>query len=481
MLRGRRLRRLPRLLRPAPTPRPSPPSCARRASTSPSTACRRIRRWAAADRRLARRPAAQHLHRLSRRRAGAADLPRARAPGGVRARRHAVQRVVRDRGREASARERWLGRARRAPQARAEYARGEARRADFRALTVALPRRARRRCTRALRATPPSARGKAALLARMRADYAALKAARWGGYAGYDALVRRAPTMPRSACSAATPRWCRRSSACSSARAATSRASTPRCGASPPCRRPSAAPRSSAKLADLPHPTPETVPWPTSTSTASTALGLAKARKVAWKWAETVEQKFGMECTVIEGETSDVVEFTRTGVDGRLIVAADHFDLTRKLGFLLGAFAGTIETEIEKNLDTLLARARRAPKKAPAKKTAARHGASRAPAAGHASLQRFDQVDVLLHRLVARLALERRSRRPTWRARPCRRSRGACPPRRRSTPACRARRASAASCCRASRAGSSTRRRLARTAPSGRPWWVSVRSCESRD
>ena len=39
----------------------------------------------------------------------------------------------------------------------------------------------------------------------------------------------------------------------------------------------------------------------------SHGLGLAKARKTAWKWAETVEEKFGMECTVIEGEDSDVV------------------------------------------------------------------------------------------------------------------------------------------------------------------------------
>lgn len=83
-------------------------------------------------------------------------------------------------------------------------------------------------------------------------------------------------------------------------------------------------------------------------------LGLARARKVAWKWAEEVEQKFDMECTVIEGETSDTVEFTRSGVSGRLIVAGDHFDLEAKLGFLLGAFSKTIETEIQKNLDTLL-------------------------------------------------------------------------------------------------------------------------------
>ncbi len=84
-------------------------------------------------------------------------------------------------------------------------------------------------------------------------------------------------------------------------------------------------------------------------------LGLAKARKVAWQWAEEVEQKFDMECSVIEGETSDTVEFTRSGVNGRLIVAADHFDLEAKLGFLLGAFSRTIEAEITKNLDALLA------------------------------------------------------------------------------------------------------------------------------
>lgn len=85
------------------------------------------------------------------------------------------------------------------------------------------------------------------------------------------------------------------------------------------------------------------------------ALGLKRAREVAWQWAEQAEAKFDMECTVIEGQTSDTVEFTRSGVSGRLIVAADHFDLEAKLGFLLGAFAKTIEGEITKNLDALLA------------------------------------------------------------------------------------------------------------------------------
>ena len=85
------------------------------------------------------------------------------------------------------------------------------------------------------------------------------------------------------------------------------------------------------------------------------SLGLPQARKVAWKWAEEVEKKFDMECTVLEGETSDTVQFKRSGVNGQLIVAADHFDLDAKLGFLLGAFSKTIEDQIETELDRLLA------------------------------------------------------------------------------------------------------------------------------
>ena len=100
-------------------------------------------------------------------------------------------------------------------------------------------------------------------------------------------------------------------------------------------------------------------------------LGLAKARKIAWTWAEQVEAKFDMECTVVEGDTSDTVEFKRTGVSGQLIVAGDHFELRAKLGFLLGAFSKTIEAEITKNLDALLDKgAAPAAKKAAAKKGA---------------------------------------------------------------------------------------------------------------
>jgi len=115
------------------------------------------------------------------------------------------------------------------------------------------------------------------------------------------------------------------------------------------------------------------------------ALGLPAARKLAFRWAETAEDKLGMECSYEEGKTTDLVSFTRSGVNGELKVTKDSFQLDARLGFLLGAFKERIETEIVKNLDLLLAEKeplkafdhalakRAAHKKEPApKKTAAR-------------------------------------------------------------------------------------------------------------
>lgn len=95
-------------------------------------------------------------------------------------------------------------------------------------------------------------------------------------------------------------------------------------------------------------------------------LGLAQARKIAFQWAEQVEEKFDMACTYEEGETEDLVSFTRSGVSGELKVTKDLLALDAKLGFLLGAFKDKIEGEIVKNLDTLLAQKKPAAKKKPA-------------------------------------------------------------------------------------------------------------------
>jgi len=86
--------------------------------------------------------------------------------------------------------ERWLAE-RAAPGARAEYERAEARRVDFRALTS----RYRDELSRLYASAEGDAAKrveKAAILARLRADYATLKATRWDGYAGYDAWFAQA-------------------------------------------------------------------------------------------------------------------------------------------------------------------------------------------------------------------------------------------------------------------------------------------------
>ena len=93
-------------------------------------------------------------------------------------------------------------------------------------------------------------------------------------------------------------------------------------------------------------------------------LGLPEARKLAFRWAEEVENDFGMSCTYEEGRTADEVCFARSGVTGTLAVTKDSFELDAKLGFLVGAFKGRIESEIVKKLDLLLL-----PKPAATKKT----------------------------------------------------------------------------------------------------------------
>lgn len=85
-------------------------------------------------------------------------------------------------------------------------------------------------------------------------------------------------------------------------------------------------------------------------------LGLPRARELAAKWAEDAEEQFGMSCRVEQGTEADCIRFARPGVEGTLTVAGDRFELYVKLGTLLAGFRKRIETEVEKNLDVLLAR-----------------------------------------------------------------------------------------------------------------------------
>jgi putative polyhydroxyalkanoate system protein len=84
-------------------------------------------------------------------------------------------------------------------------------------------------------------------------------------------------------------------------------------------------------------------------------MDLADARKTAALWVQQAEEKFDMRCTYVDGLESDQVSFTRSGVSGTLTVSPEKFEIEARLGFLLGAFKDRIESEIQKNLDTLLA------------------------------------------------------------------------------------------------------------------------------
>jgi putative polyhydroxyalkanoate system protein len=98
-------------------------------------------------------------------------------------------------------------------------------------------------------------------------------------------------------------------------------------------------------------------------------LGLREARKIAFTWAEHVEREFGMICSYEEGKTEDEVCFSRSGVNGTLVVSKDSFELRARRGFLVGAFKARIESEIVKNLDDLLKPKPAATKHAVHKKT----------------------------------------------------------------------------------------------------------------
>jgi predicted aminopeptidase len=86
--------------------------------------------------------------------------------------------------------ERWLAE-RATPAARAEYEIAQARRADFRTLTSRY-RDELARLSASSQSIAAKRAGKAAVLARLRVDYADMKATRWNGYAGYDAWFAQA-------------------------------------------------------------------------------------------------------------------------------------------------------------------------------------------------------------------------------------------------------------------------------------------------
>ena len=89
-------------------------------------------------------------------------------------------------------------------------------------------------------------------------------------------------------------------------------------------------------------------------------LGLSGAREVATGWADKAERKLDMSCRYEEGDTEDVLHFSRAGAQGTLRVNAERFELQATLGFLLGSFKDQIEQEIARQLDELIGQQRAA-------------------------------------------------------------------------------------------------------------------------
>ncbi len=80
------------------------------------------------------------------------------------------------------------------------------------------------------------------------------------------------------------------------------------------------------------------------------SVTLAEAKKVADKVAAKLEKEYQLKSSW----AGDVLNFSRSGVSGTLAVSAKEFKIDVKLGFLMAAFKGPIQSAVEQNLDKLL-------------------------------------------------------------------------------------------------------------------------------
>ncbi len=79
----------------------------------------------------------------------------------------------------------------------------------------------------------------------------------------------------------------------------------------------------------------------------SHSMPTAKARKAVEDVARKLAERFDMEY----GWDGDTMHFNRSGVDGRIALGPKQLHVTAKLGFLLSALQGTVESEIRRVLD----------------------------------------------------------------------------------------------------------------------------------
>lgn len=78
----------------------------------------------------------------------------------------------------------------------------------------------------------------------------------------------------------------------------------------------------------------------------SHSLAPRKARKAVDEVAVKLADRFGMACEWV----GDTLNFSRSGVDGKIVLAPQQVHLFAQLGFLQSAFKGPIEAEIRRIL-----------------------------------------------------------------------------------------------------------------------------------
>ena len=83
-------------------------------------------------------------------------------------------------------------------------------------------------------------------------------------------------------------------------------------------------------------------------------LGLSAARQHAQAWAAKASAKFGVQCRYEAGETQDVLHFSGNGMDGQLLVQAQHLALSAELGFLAAMFKDSIEAKLHAQFDAMV-------------------------------------------------------------------------------------------------------------------------------
>ncbi|ALN85520.1 polyhydroxyalkanoic acid system family protein [Lysobacter capsici] len=77
------------------------------------------------------------------------------------------------------------------------------------------------------------------------------------------------------------------------------------------------------------------------------SLAPAKARKAVEEVAKKLAERFDVEY----GWVGDTLNFSRSGVDGKIALQPNQLHVSAQLGFLLGALKGPIESEIRRVLE----------------------------------------------------------------------------------------------------------------------------------